>query len=378
MQTRPSQTWAYEQFGLAREEARKGLFPEALESLHRSINGHGSNIGFKTEFRFHFLVGQIRLGSSEDFDAEVICPAKAETAFCLAARYAQTDHPAEAGNALVSAGRAAFVQGKISVALQHTVAGLELEPQHAHGQYQAARLYALTGDTTSATEALARAVALNPILAVSAVADGEFARSEPIVENGLREAKSRLSDIFDHHRGVFCACLEMVQDIESYEVTPAELVPARICEINLALSQADSDMRSDTILGVGSGIDRLWNRRHVFAYAEYEHGKALLEWLESEQTFTNRELGNLSVHKMELNDSVVESEKGLKESKFSAWDLAQFAAVAVAIYTRYWGFGLVQWVRLEFTQSTRYSHFHIRRIYCTYRYGFHGEKSAPA
>jgi len=59
----PAQTWSYEQFEIARDEFRRGLHHESLESVDKAINGYGSNPGYKTEFRFHFLKGSIRLGS---------------------------------------------------------------------------------------------------------------------------------------------------------------------------------------------------------------------------------------------------------------------------------------------------------------------------
>ena len=84
----PSQTWACEQFEIARDEYRRRLYPEALQSVTRAIEGLGSNPGIKTEFRFHFLVGTIKLGSYKNSSAEVIDLRAAEQAFLAAARYA--------------------------------------------------------------------------------------------------------------------------------------------------------------------------------------------------------------------------------------------------------------------------------------------------
>ena len=62
----PAQTWAYEQFEIARDAFRQGLYEEALEYLNRSIEGYVGNTGYKLEYRFHFLLGTIRMGSFQN------------------------------------------------------------------------------------------------------------------------------------------------------------------------------------------------------------------------------------------------------------------------------------------------------------------------
>lgn len=76
----PAQTWAYEQFEITRDEFRRGLYHESFESVLRAINGFGSNPGYKTEFRFHFLQGTIRLGSFKNSDPQLVDPLDAEAA----------------------------------------------------------------------------------------------------------------------------------------------------------------------------------------------------------------------------------------------------------------------------------------------------------
>lgn len=57
----PSLTWALEQYEIARDEVRRGLLVEAYETLQKAIKGFGSNPGYKTEFRFHLLLGSLHL-----------------------------------------------------------------------------------------------------------------------------------------------------------------------------------------------------------------------------------------------------------------------------------------------------------------------------
>jgi len=108
----PSQTWAYEQFDISRDEFRRGLYEEALESIQRAVNGYESHIGHKTEFRFQFLLGTIRLGSHKNASLGIVSPGEAEAAFLKAARYIQSDSPTEAARAYLCAGRAPLCQYK--------------------------------------------------------------------------------------------------------------------------------------------------------------------------------------------------------------------------------------------------------------------------
>ena len=100
----PAQIWAYEQFEIAREAYRKELYDEAIEQLDRAIGGHGSNAGYKLEYRFHYLLGTIQLGSFRNNSPEIVNLAQAESAFLNAARYARMDEPMEAGRAFLAAG----------------------------------------------------------------------------------------------------------------------------------------------------------------------------------------------------------------------------------------------------------------------------------
>ena len=89
----PVQTWAYNQFEIARDAFRQRLYPEALEYALRSINGHGDNTGYTLEYRFHFLVGTIYMGSFRNSEPELLDLAKAERSFLNAGRYASSHHP---------------------------------------------------------------------------------------------------------------------------------------------------------------------------------------------------------------------------------------------------------------------------------------------
>lgn len=173
----PSQVWAYEQFEIARDEFRRRLFPESINSIKRAIEGYGSNPGFPTEFRFHFLLGTLRLGDYANCKPENLSTSEAEKEFLLAARYAEVDHPKDAGRSLICAGRAAFVQKRFREALQFTDQGLEKLGNDGSGLYQRARLLSLLGSTAESEETLARALLADTNLAIAAAGEGDFGTS---------------------------------------------------------------------------------------------------------------------------------------------------------------------------------------------------------
>ena len=80
---------------------------EAIEQLDRASGCHGSNAGYKLEYRSHYLLGTIQLASFRNNSPEIVNLAQAESAFLNAARYARMDEPMEAGRAFLAAGWAA-------------------------------------------------------------------------------------------------------------------------------------------------------------------------------------------------------------------------------------------------------------------------------
>ncbi len=178
----PAQTAAYEQFEIARDAFRQGLFIEALEALEQAIHGvPGVSPGYKLEWRFHQLRGLILLGSHENADPKVIDVAKAEEAFLLAARYARKDLPADAAKAMLSAGWAAYVQArpkKLTEALAHTEEAAALDPTLGEALFQSAKFQMAAGNTDAAFPVLAKASQFGVLYLAKAAADGDFKRHE--------------------------------------------------------------------------------------------------------------------------------------------------------------------------------------------------------
>lgn len=200
----PLPSWPYEQFELACDEYKRGQYAEALASVIRAISGDRENPGYAREYRFHYLLGRLRLGAwcgeYRNISVDIVDPYKAEAAFTEAERCLKdmrslapegetlgTEHALM----LLWAGRAAYVQGRFDHAITNTQAALALIAPDRHGllaaaHYQLARaLHArrAVGDSKAAAEALKHAFYLDVTLVVEAAADPEFAVNTDLLES---------------------------------------------------------------------------------------------------------------------------------------------------------------------------------------------------
>lgn len=178
----PVQTVASNHFEIARDAFRKGLLQEALEELHKAITGDHTSPGYKLEWRFHQMVGTIRLGFA-DCELSLVDLKHAEESFLLAARYAKTDYPEDAARAFLSVGWAAYCQGKMKEALAHTEQALLLHPKLGEALFQAAKVRMALGEVDKALPVLAKAIELDRFFALKAAGDGDFQKHD----NQLRD-----------------------------------------------------------------------------------------------------------------------------------------------------------------------------------------------
>jgi|GEM_PF-5809548 len=170
----PAQTWAYEQFEIARDAFRRGLYEEAEKYLERAIGGFGSNPGYDLEYRFHYFLGVLHIGSFRNHANKIVTPEKAEQSFLRAARCARHDLPGEAGRAFLAAGWAAYCQGKFLDALAHATEGKNLRPNLPEAHYQRAKILAHIGNCTESMAALRKAVLMDREYSLKALTDGDF------------------------------------------------------------------------------------------------------------------------------------------------------------------------------------------------------------
>jgi len=178
----PVQTVAFNHFEIARDAFRQGLYQEALEELQKSIQGDHTSPGYKLEWRFHQMAGTIRLGFV-DCDLSLVDLSQAEEIFLLAARYAKTDYPADAARAFLSAGWAAYCQGKMKEALAHTEQAIALSPKLTEALFQAAKVRMALGEVDSALPILRQAIDGDRFYILKAAGDGDFQKHDERVRN---------------------------------------------------------------------------------------------------------------------------------------------------------------------------------------------------
>ncbi|MEI8102702.1 MAG: SUMF1/EgtB/PvdO family nonheme iron enzyme [Chlorobium sp.] len=169
----PVQTVAFNHFEIARDAFRQGLYRESLEELDKAILGDHTSSGYKLEWRFHQMKGTLQLGFA-DCDMSLYDLAKAEESFLTAARYGKTDYPHDAGRAFLSAGWAAYCQGKMKEALAHTEQAMALHPEMGEVFFQASKVQMALGEVESALPMLAKAIDLDCFYALKAAGDGDF------------------------------------------------------------------------------------------------------------------------------------------------------------------------------------------------------------
>lgn len=192
----PVQTWAYEQFEIARDAYRKGLYAEALEYLEHSINGHGSNVGYKLEFRFHYLKGLIHLGSYRNSSSSIVNLNKSVESFLNAARYSKSKDTSVAGWSYLAAGWAAYCQGKMEKALEYTNQALDYDNDLIEAYFQSAKILMHIGQPRLAISKLKYAIGKDRRYAAKAMADDDFRKYESDVRDliySVRQIKCEIA-----------------------------------------------------------------------------------------------------------------------------------------------------------------------------------------
>lgn len=243
----PAQTWAYEQFEIARDADRKGLFEEALEYLNRAINGYGGQTGYNLEYRFHFLLGRIRLGSFRNYSKDIVRLPEAERSFLYAARYAAQDAPKEAAQALLAAGWAAYCQGEMTKAGDYTRQAVSFDPKLAEAYFQLAKVSMHLNNAQDALAPLQQAIELDRGYTIKAAADEDFKRHE-----------NQVMDLFDKLReGAKIHAIEVRTDVKQHRAsaqkqlqTDYSLAQAVTFDaVDRILTQADSAYANNTYYG---------------------------------------------------------------------------------------------------------------------------------
>lgn len=161
----PSQTWAYEQFDIARRALSKGFTKEAYRSVNMAISGYESHTGFEIEHRFHLLKGFLELGSPEAVDDEFISPQNAAESFSKAAKYAAAESAELASIALCREGWAHYCAGDEDKAYRCFAHALSNDIDNAEAHYNLARICFRRGDLDTGNFHLREAIQRNVMFA---------------------------------------------------------------------------------------------------------------------------------------------------------------------------------------------------------------------
>jgi hypothetical protein len=170
----PSKIWAYEQFDDARAAHRKQLFPEAAEYVNRAINGHANHMGYNLEYRFHYFLGVLRVGSFGNNTREIVNLAQAKAAFLNAARCAVHDEPKEAAKAYLGAGWASYCQGQMGESRTYSEQACLLDPSLSEAFFQLAKVLMYLNDTNAGVKHLRTAILQDPGYTRKAKDDEDF------------------------------------------------------------------------------------------------------------------------------------------------------------------------------------------------------------
>lgn len=326
----PAQTWAFEQFEIARDQIRRRLFPEALLSLDKAIDGFGSNAGFSTEFRFHYYRGLIRLGDStyNSEERHVVEPEAAERAFLSAARYAKSDEPFASGIAMILAGRSAFAQHAYQRAIEHTEAGLQLCPHDWLACFQLAKLYSIEKGYDSAAKNLAFALALHPFLVEEARVDDDISAAKNVWTEGCKEARRRLLIMFSEQLALFDRAIDTLEHAPD-RWSATEILPDHMQRLSSVRSAANNLAENNTILDVDHAIRLLSSSGQAFTSAYGELRPAQERAFDAARESLNNDIEELNYSKSQVgSDDDIENDYRREIRQYDLLNYTPFIAIA--------------------------------------------------
>jgi tetratricopeptide (TPR) repeat protein len=277
----PARTRAYEQFSDAQDQFRQGLYEEALRSVDRAINGSGSDPGYETDFRFHFLLGTIRLGSYANSDPSVVDPKAAERSFLASARYAKSDFSLECMKSLTCAARAALVQGEFKRAIEHARSAIAAHSENNHRLYGRvtflkqqisashapilqilAKSYYNLGNIQLCEECILFSIMVEPNSALLISGDMEYSSEAgaQVLDSALERSNALWSKNFKAALDLYIDQVVKVQNYRFLDLTGEYVLREEIASELKHASSAKRLSDEETILGHYEGISLITGR----------------------------------------------------------------------------------------------------------------------
>ncbi len=215
----PSQTWAFEQFEIARHAVRRGLFDDAIEALDMAINGYMNNVGNRLEHRFYMLLGAIYLGGIDSYSANHVDLDKAIVQYNLARKYAKGVTDEDYAKATLMAGWAQVCSSRQEEAIPYFRECVELYSYDAEAHYLLAKVFIETNrNVSNVIDFLASAMMVNPEYALKAHSDRsilEAQKSVNVINEAIDVAKIALATFQNTRADQYQSALSELEKIRT-------------------------------------------------------------------------------------------------------------------------------------------------------------------
>lgn len=160
----PSQTWAKEQYEIAKSAFERGLYEEALDYIDRAINGYGEKVGQSLEHRFFLLKGILLLGGANEESLEHIDLDVAFDSFKKAIRYSKGVSIDDYSKSLYFAGYTLLCLKKFDTSEDYLRKSIQANPRDSLSHYHYSLILGILGQLEGAKTHLTQAFILDPKL----------------------------------------------------------------------------------------------------------------------------------------------------------------------------------------------------------------------
>ena len=165
----PSQTWAAEQFDIARDAYSNSLYEESFTYIGNAINGNGAQTGYLLDHRYHFLKARLLFGDGDPRTHKFVNFEQAEQSFLKAERYSRLG--SDKAMSLCGAALCAGNLGNNSVAMRHLKNAKKADAEHTETRYLLSKLHFESGSNDIAEKELRAAYDLDIIYIKKSVED---------------------------------------------------------------------------------------------------------------------------------------------------------------------------------------------------------------
>ncbi len=334
----PAKAWAYEQYFDARKAFLNGWHKESYELIQHAINGHGSNTGYKLEFRFHFLLGENLLGNGKNHEKDIVDPTAAERSFLDAARYSEKQFPQEAALAYLCASRSAYVQGKAKEALEHVQKARRLDARLLEAQFEASKVLCHLKRWPEANPVLKELFEIKPMYAIKALDDNDINTYTDNLTQTISDVTKSLQSEVDKLKN------DLAEYLAVYTTAQAKLGVLKLPELHAVkdrIKEAEAEKFPDTLVGARTTRDRY--REIIVLYkrvAEQQINILLTEGVkthddavEKELIYASKEFSSAQYEHSEERDSFSGrySKRGFKNGFFGMMALCILLIIAINV-----------------------------------------------